>query len=42
VIAIEQREEARLRSRGAFDPAETQVIPRPLDISKVPEQFLLS
>ena len=40
VITIKESEEARLRSRGAFDTAETQIIPCPLDISKVPKQFL--
>jgi hypothetical protein len=41
VVAIKEREEAGLRSRGAFDAAKPQVIPCPLDVAEVPEQFLL-
>jgi hypothetical protein len=40
VIAIKQREEARLRSCGAFNTAETQIVARPLDVAEVPKQFL--
>jgi hypothetical protein len=40
MVAIKQREEASLRSRGAFHAAETQIVPRPLNVAEVPEQFL--
>jgi hypothetical protein len=40
MVAIKQREEAGLRSRGAFNAAETQIVPRPLNVAEVPEQFL--
>ena len=40
MVAIKQREEASLRSRGAFNAAETQIVPRPLNVAEVPEQFL--
>jgi len=40
MVAIEQCEEARLRSRGAFNATETQIIPRPLYVAEVPEQLL--
>jgi hypothetical protein len=40
MVAIEQCEEARLRSRGAFNTAETQIVSRPLYVAEVPEQLL--
>ena len=40
MIAIEQCQEARLRSRSAFNPTEAQVVPSPLNIAEVPEKFL--
>ena len=40
MVAIKQREEASLRSRGTFNAAETQIVPRPLNVAEVPEQFL--
>jgi hypothetical protein len=40
MVAIKQREEARLGSCGAFNAAETQIVPRPLNVAEVPEQFL--
>ena len=40
MVAIKQREEASLRSRGAFNAAETQIVPRPLNVAEVPEQLL--
>jgi len=40
VIAIKQCQEARLCSRGTFDATEAQIVPSPLDIAEVPEQFL--
>lgn len=40
VIVIEQCQEARLRSRGAFDATKAQIVPSPLNIAEVPEEFL--
>jgi len=40
MVAIEQCEEARLRSRGAFNATETQIVPRPLYVAEVPEKLL--
>jgi hypothetical protein len=40
VIAIKQCQEACLRSRGAFDTTEAQIVPSPLNVAEVPEQFL--
>jgi len=40
VIAIKQCQKARLRSCGAFDATEAQIVPSPLNIAEVPEQFL--
>jgi hypothetical protein len=37
MVVIKQCEEARLRSRGAFNAAETQIVPRPLYVAEVPE-----
>ena len=37
MVAIKQCEEARLRSRGAFNATETQIVPRPLYIAEIPE-----
>ena len=42
VIAVKQCQEARLRSRGAFNATETQIVPRPLNVPEVPKQFLQS
>ena len=42
VITIKQCQEARLRSSGAFDATEAQIVPSPLDIAEIPEQFLRS
>ena len=35
VIAIEQCQEARLRSRSAFDPTEAQIVPSPVVTGEV-------
>lgn len=40
VITIKQCQEARLRTRGAFDATEAQIVPSPLNIAEIPEQFL--
>ena len=37
MVAIKQCEEARLRSRGAFNAPETQIVPRALYVAEVPE-----
>ena len=37
MVAVKQYEETRLRSRGAFNAAETQIIPCPLYIAEVPK-----
>jgi hypothetical protein len=37
MVTIKQCEEARLRSRGALNAAETQIVPRPLYVAEVPE-----
>jgi hypothetical protein len=42
MVTIKQREKARLCSCGAFNTAETQIVPRPLNVAEVPEQFLAS
>jgi len=42
VVAIEECEEARLCPCGAFNATETEIVPRPLDVAEVPEQFLQS
>ena len=35
MVAIKQCEKARLRARGAFNAAETQIVPRPLYVPRV-------
>ena len=37
MVAIKQREEARLRSCSAFNAAETQIVSCPLYVAEVPE-----
>jgi hypothetical protein len=40
MIAIEEGQETRLRSGGALDAAEAQVVTRSLNVAEVPKQFL--
>ena len=40
VVAVKEREEARLRTSGALDAAEADVVARTLEVAKVPEQLL--
>ena len=37
VVAVKEREEARLCARGALDTAEADVVARTLEVAKVPE-----
>lgn len=40
MIAVEQREEARLGSGRALDTSEPDIIARTLQVAEVPEEFL--
>lgn len=40
MVAVEDCEEGGLRSRGALDAAEAEVIAGADEVSKVPEEFL--
>ena len=40
VVAVEEGQEARLGARGPLDASEANVVARPFDVAKVPQELL--